>query len=138
MDDCARKTARPLGRGKRVWLGGIALFALGGTSTGEDAAAGTPSPKVTATAKVTETASPEPGPTVTKTVKAQAPAPTPSRRTTAPAAPAPTAKAPVGKCSIVSNSGSCYRAGQFCRNSGHGAATTTVSGQRITCRPLWL
>ncbi|WJV44717.1 hypothetical protein [Streptomyces flavofungini] len=138
-----RADTRPLHRRKRVWLGGIALFALGalgGTSAGEDAAAGTPSPKVTvtatatATAMVTETASPEPRATVTKTVKAQAPTPTPSRRTTAPAAPSPTAKAPAEKCSILSNSGNCYRAGQFCRNSDHGAATTTASGQRITCR----
>ncbi|MEV0503354.1 hypothetical protein AB0I84_37960 [Streptomyces spectabilis] len=133
-----RAEVRPLRKRKRVWLGGIALFALGaigGANTTEDATADTPSPKVTVTATATRTVSPEPGPTVTKTVKAEAPASAPSRHTTAPTAPpAPTTKTPLGKCSIISNSGNCYRAGQFCRNSDHGAATTTASGQRITCR----
>ncbi|MFE0332351.1 hypothetical protein ACFW08_37305, partial [Streptomyces sp. NPDC058960] len=40
-----------------------------------------------------------------------------------------------GTCSIVSNSGNCYSAGQFCRNSDHGASTTDASGTSITCAP---
>ncbi len=38
-----------------------------------------------------------------------------------------------GSCSIVSNSGNCYAAGQFCRDGDHGAVTTTADGTKITC-----
>ncbi|WP_454368619.1 hypothetical protein [Streptomyces albogriseolus] len=38
-----------------------------------------------------------------------------------------------GTCSIVSNAGNCYQAGQYCRNSDHGATTTAAGGTRITC-----
>jgi hypothetical protein len=47
-------------------------------------------------------------------------------RTTAPAAPA-------GVCSIRSNAGNCYKAGQFCRNADLGKSTTDASGRSITC-----
>lgn len=64
--------SRKLYRRKRVWAGGLAIFALGiawGTQSGKDAAAANPAPKVTVTATVTETADPEPVPTVTETQK---------------------------------------------------------------------
>jgi hypothetical protein len=38
-------------------------------------------------------------------------------------------------CSIRSNAGNCYAAGEFCRNSDHGATTTDASGTPITCSP---
>ncbi|MER5275187.1 hypothetical protein ABT025_05455 [Streptomyces sp. NPDC002809] len=36
-------------------------------------------------------------------------------------------------CSIRSNAGNCYRAGQFCRKADVGATTTDAAGRRITC-----
>lgn len=36
-------------------------------------------------------------------------------------------------CSIRSNAGNCYQAGQFCRNSDVGATTTDAAGREITC-----
>ncbi|MFE2374685.1 hypothetical protein [Streptomyces sp. NPDC059398] len=36
-------------------------------------------------------------------------------------------------CSIRSNAGNCYRAGQFCRNADVGATTTDAAGRKITC-----
>ncbi|MFD0023145.1 hypothetical protein [Streptomyces sp. NPDC058382] len=36
-------------------------------------------------------------------------------------------------CSIRSNAGNCYRAGQFCRNADVGATTTDAAGRAITC-----
>lgn len=40
-----------------------------------------------------------------------------------------------GTCSIVSNAGNCYSAGEFCRNGDHGATTTDAGGTSITCSP---
>ncbi|MCU7702901.1 hypothetical protein ACGILS_19580 [Streptomyces albidoflavus] len=39
-------------------------------------------------------------------------------------------------CSIRSNAGNCYQAGQFCRNADHGAVTTASGGARIKCAPI--
>lgn len=36
-------------------------------------------------------------------------------------------------CSIRSNAGNCYHAGQFCRKVDVGATTTDAAGRRITC-----
>jgi hypothetical protein len=65
---------RKLYKRKRVWIGGMTVFALGimwGTQSGKDAAAANPAPKVTVTATTTatETSAPEPAPTVTETQK---------------------------------------------------------------------
>ncbi|MEU6142036.1 hypothetical protein ABZ848_16925 [Streptomyces sp. NPDC047081] len=88
----------------------------------------------------------QPGPTVTKTVKVKVePAPTVTVTRTAPtvtvtrtaaaqAAGADSGSADsAGTCSIVSSSGNCYSAGQYCRNSDHGAVTTTAGGSTIKC-----
>ncbi|MEU3252954.1 hypothetical protein [Streptomyces sp. NPDC006997] len=142
--------SRPLRRRKRVWLGGSGLFLAGAliVGTGNDSDQQEPveakvQPATTVTATVTAT--PEPGPTVTETVKAKAktrPAPTVTVTKTATVEAADTdadtgsgssGQDTVGTCSIVSGSGNCYSAGQFCRNSDHGASTTTASGTRITC-----
>jgi hypothetical protein len=37
-------------------------------------------------------------------------------------------------CSIRSNAGNCYKAGQFCRNADLGSTTTDANGRSITCR----
>jgi len=36
-------------------------------------------------------------------------------------------------CSIRSNSGNCYAAGEFCRQGDLGKTTTDADGQMITC-----
>ncbi|MFF5157466.1 hypothetical protein ACFY3N_14605 [Streptomyces sp. NPDC000348] len=142
---------RPLRKRKRLWAVGAALFALGaigGTQTAQDevdaaqALAAKPVPTVTttttATATATVTAEPEPAPTVTKTKKVTTPGPTVTVTKTARAAAGSGTSSSTGSdngtCSITSNSGNCYQAGQYCRNSDHGATTTTAGGTRITCR----
>lgn len=80
-------------------------------------------------------------PTATRPVPA-APTPTPhpakpAPHTTAPA-PAPASPAPVltpstASCSIRSDAGNCYQAGQFCRDADLGKSTTNAAGRPITC-----
>ncbi|MGW6354170.1 hypothetical protein ACWFR5_02975 [Streptomyces sp. NPDC055092] len=140
---------RPLRKRKRVWLGGSGLLLTGalivGAGNGDQqpvAAEARPAPTVTATV----TATPEPAPTVTETIKAKAkPRPTVTVTKTARAAAGTGSDAgsdtgsgsgsqdTTGTCSIVSNAGNCYSAGQFCRNSDHGAVTTNEGGTRIKC-----
>ncbi|MGW6291122.1 hypothetical protein [Streptomyces sp. NPDC055058] len=146
---------RPLRKRKRLWAAGAALFAmgaLGGIQSAQDevnaaqtlAARPTPTVTITATATTTATvtATPEakPAPTVTKTKKVETPGPTVtvtrSARTSTSGGSSSSSGgngSASGTCSIVSNAGNCYQAGQFCRNSDHGATTTTASGARITC-----
>lgn len=137
-------TRRP-GRRHRLWAAGIALLAVGAVGCGASEAA-KPQPTVTvtatatATATATETVTPEPTATVTTTRTVRTPGPTVTVTRTALAAAGPgTGRSGGGSgtrsgtCSIVSNSGNCYQAGQFCRNSDHGARTTTASGAPITC-----
>lgn len=138
---------RPLRKRKRVWLGGSGLLLTGalivGAGNGDQqpvAAEAKPAPTVTATV----TATPEPAPTVTETIKAKA-KPRPTVTVTKTARPAADTGSETGNdtgsgsqdttgtCSIVSNAGNCYSAGQFCRNSDHGAATTNEGGTRIKC-----
>ncbi|WP_103543694.1 hypothetical protein [Streptomyces sp. SM1] len=132
---------RPLHKRVLVWVGGSALFITGALigSTGDDGQQSVETkvkPATTITATVTAT--PEPGPTVTKTVKAKAsPGPTVTVTKTAPAKAANSGSSSsqdsAGTCTIVSNAGNCYSAGQFCRNSDHGAITTTAGGTKIKC-----
>ncbi len=142
---------RPLRKRKRLWAVGAALFALGaigGTQAAQDevdaaqALAAKPVPTVTTTATATVTATPEPkpAPTVTETKKVTTPGPTVTVTKTARAAGSGTSDSAggssdgdAGTCSIVSNAGNCYQAGQYCRSSDHGATTTTAGGTRITC-----
>ena len=144
---------RPLRKRKRVWLGGAGLLFAGAliaspANDGKQPVEAKVKPATTITATVTAT--PEPGPTVTETVEAKAkprPTVTVTKTATAKAAEADSdgsgggggggggseEEPGTGSCSIVSNSGNCYSAGQFCRNSDHGATTTTAGGTPIKC-----
>lgn len=148
---------RPLRKHRRAWAVGTALLAFGlvgcgaGQSDGNaaDPATSQPTPTVTVTTTATATATvtakpePEPAPTVTETETVTRPGPTVTVTKAAQAVGSGGGSSTSGgssggggssgKCSIVSNSGNCYQAGQFCRNSDHGASTTTASGSRITC-----
>ncbi|MEV5608666.1 hypothetical protein [Streptomyces sp. NPDC052225] len=120
---------------------GSAIGAAGdGSPDAKNTAAARPRPATTitttATATATETAKAEPAPTVTetRTVKVRVtvtPNPAAAGGDTSDDSGADTAS---GTCSITSNSGNCYSAGQFCRSVDHGASTTTASGSAITCR----
>ncbi len=136
--------SRPLHKRVLVWVGGTALLLTGtliGSANGDDGQQPVEAkPRPTTTITATVTATPEPGPTVTRTVKPKAkPAPTVTvtKTTTARAADtgsgSSSAQDSTGTCSIRSNAGNCYSAGQFCRNSDHGATTTTASGAAIKC-----
>lgn len=139
---------RPLRKRVLVWVGGTALLLtgtlIGSAGSDEQQAAAETEAKPATTITATVTATPEPAPTVTESVKVKAkPAPTVTVTKTATARAAAgsgssgggggSSQDSTGTCSIVSNSGNCYSAGQFCRNSDHGASTTTASGRRITC-----
>ena len=141
---------RVLSRRKQFWIGGIALLAFGAvgcSESGQDdaakvaAASAKPAPTVTVTATATETAEPAPVPTVTKTKTVKVPGPTVTVTVTKAASSGSGGSGgtsgggskTTSTCSIRSNAGNCYSAGQFCRNSDHGAVTTTASGARIRC-----
>ncbi|MFI0860789.1 hypothetical protein ACH4RA_11025 [Streptomyces smyrnaeus] len=141
--------ARPLRKRVLVWLGGSALFIAGVAigSTGDDGKQPVDSrAKPATTVAATTTATPEPGPTVTEKAKSpKKPDPTVTVTKTATAKGSDTgsgsnssgsdssSRDSTGTCSIVSSSGNCYSAGQFCRNSDHGAVTSTASGRKIKC-----
>ncbi|WP_369368836.1 hypothetical protein AB5L52_08635 [Streptomyces sp. CG4] len=136
------RNTRPLHKRKRVWIGGFVLMAIGSAIGQSDAhddavkAAAEARPTVTATATVTAT--PKPAVTVTKTARpAPAPAVTVTKTETADTSNSSldTGSSNSGTCSIVSNAGNCYSAGEFCRNGDHGATTTDASGTSITCSP---
>jgi len=138
--------SRPLRKRVLVWIGGSGLFIAGALiaangGDGQEAVETRVKPATTITATVTAT--PEPAPTVTETLRAKTqPRPTVTVTKTAAAEAADSGSGSgsggggqdsVGTCSIRSNSGNCYSAGQFCRNSDHGATTTTAAGTRIKC-----
>jgi len=63
-------------------------------------------------------------------VPAQPSSPAPAQ-STQPAAP-PAAAAPEG-CYPLSNAGTCYEPGEYCRNSDHGVSGMAGDGEAITC-----
>ncbi|UNZ18648.1 hypothetical protein [Streptomyces sp. 891-h] len=138
---------RPLHKRVLVWLGGAALLIAGVAigSTGDDGKQPVDTKaKPTTTITATTAATPGPAPTVTETIKAK-PRPTVTVTKTTPAKAADGGSGNSdsdsssnnqdnsGTCSIVSSAGNCYSAGQFCRNSDHGATTSTESGRKIKC-----
>jgi hypothetical protein len=91
-------------------------------------------PTPTATPSATPTTAPTPAPPASapaSTPVAAAPAPPPAPPATAAPAQPPAATA---SCYPLSNSGTCYRPGEFCRNSDHGKTGRTADGQAIICR----
>ena len=56
--------------------------------------------------------------------------------TTQPAAPPTSASAPpatAASCSPLSNEGTCYEPGEFCRDTDHGTSGVAGDGEKITC-----
>lgn len=128
------------------------------TGCGSAPPVGNASPAATATATATASPTRTPGPVPTSAAVAKAkvqpkktpalpatyrapapPPPPPPPHTTAPAAaPAPPAATkpavpkPAG-CYPLSNEGTCYEPGEFCRKVDHGSSGVAGDGEAITC-----
>ena len=70
-------------------------------------------------------------PAPAQSVPAAAPAAAPA--TTPAAAPAPPAATTPAACSPVSNEGTCYEPGEYCRDSDHGMSGVAGDGKSIAC-----
>lgn len=88
----------------------------------------TPTPS--ATASKTPTPIPSPLPVVTPKPTPK-PAPVQAKSTPAPL-PAPTVAAPQS-CTPLSNEGTCYKPGEYCRTSDHGVTGIAGDGASIIC-----
>jgi hypothetical protein len=71
----------------------------------------------------TAPASPPTSPTVASTPSSTSPA----------VAPPPSSPTPQGGCYPLSNEGTCYEPGEFCRKVDHGASGIAGDGKAITC-----
>jgi hypothetical protein len=63
----------------------------------------------------------------------QAAPPSTPAQTTPAAVPAPPASAAPASCYPLSNEGSCYEPGEYCRDTDHGASGVAGDGEAITC-----
>src|ERR1700735_5664523 len=86
-----------------------------------------PSPTPSPTPAVAP-AAPPPAPATQPATASPAAPPPPAPATTSPAAPAPAAS-----CSPLSNEGTCYEPGEFCREDDHGASGVAGDGKQIVC-----
>ena len=83
----------------------------------------------------TKSAAPAPAattaaPSAAPTVAAQAPSSAPA---SAPVQASPTQAAPPASCHPVSNEGTCYEPGEYCRDADHGVSGVAGDGEAITC-----
>ncbi|WP_136217057.1 hypothetical protein [Streptomyces sp. A1136] len=164
-DDTGARRARRTGAVLRRTLAALLLAGVAvacgpdtGSAPARSLAPGTPS----AVASAPPSSTPLPGPSASPTASVSASAPasvavaTPSAKPTtkAPAPPPPPSREPTEEptreathaaqtsCEIVSNSGNCYKAGQFCRKADVGRETHGANGRLIYCRqdgsqPRW-
>jgi hypothetical protein len=86
--------------------------------------------KAAASTSVPPTAPPTTIPPTTTTVPPTTIPPTTVPPTTTPPAPAAT---PTSACTPLSNEGTCYEPGEYCRATDHGASGTAGDGEAITC-----
>ena len=143
------KYNRPLIAAGTILLS-LVLAACGPDAPSPSAAAKPTAPASTAPAPAPVASSPAPAPTAaaptapgTVHPTTPKPKPAPTHGTAAPTAAAPVAPpAAAGSCSIRSNAGNCYQAGQFCRDADLGKSTTDAADRAITCgmesgKPHW-
>ena len=76
------------------------------------------------------TPSPVPVAAPLDTTTSQSPLPT----TTVPPPPPPPTTAPAASCTPLSDEGTCYEPGEYCRDSDHGASGVAGDGEPITCQ----
>ncbi len=113
-------------------IGLIVLIIIGISDCGGTAApSGSSSPIPSGAASGSLVGSPSGSPVGSPTVAASsAPAPAPPPpSTTAPAAAPSTSSG----CYPLSNEGTCYEPGEYCRKSDHGASGVAGDGERIVC-----
>ena len=101
------------------------------------APAGTPSPAVTKAATAAQTVTTAPSTqaqttTAPPSTPAQGTAPSTPARTT-PAPPAPPPSTAPASCYPLSNEGTCYEPGEFCRKTDHGKTGVAGDGKAIKC-----
>jgi hypothetical protein len=131
----------PASSGRSPSRGGLALVALaaavvvaaaGCSPNGATPAGSQSSPAATATPVASEPAQPTPSPT-----PAQAPTPAPAQTTAPPPAPAPAppaaSPAPATSCYPISDEGTCYEPGEYCRDDDHGITGVAGDGESIEC-----
>jgi cytoskeletal protein RodZ len=131
-------------------LGAIAFLVLITVAAQASTTKGTPSPGATSTAVISATRAaaqpsqsqsrtPSPSPTTAapspRTIKATVPVPVPATRAAVPPPPPATTASPPAKagCHPLSNSGTCYEPGEYCRTSDHGASGVAGDGKSIIC-----
>jgi hypothetical protein len=126
----------------------IVLLALAAVLAAGCGSAATPPPVPTPSIVPAATSSspapaPSPTPSPTPAVAPAAPPPAPATQpaTASPAAPPPPAPAttspaappPAASCTPLSNEGTCYEPGEFCRKDDHGASGVAGDGKQIVC-----
>jgi hypothetical protein len=128
---------------RRFWIGlGVLVLALTGigvcfaavplhSNPAGSVAVATPTEQQTTapTSTPTPASTPRPSPTLTPT-----PLPAPTAAPPVAAAPPPTAApAKLAGCYPLSNSGTCYEPGEFCRTADHGRTGVAGNGEAIVC-----
>ena len=117
----------------------IGAVGCGNALNGGVPTASQPLPRETASAATpvasqTVQATPSPTPAPAPALPA---VPAPARTTAPPAAPAPppspASPAPPVGCHPLSNEGTCYEPGEFCRNTDHGVTGVAGDGKTIRC-----
>jgi hypothetical protein len=124
---------------RRIVLPALAaVLAAGCSSAATPPPAPTPSIVPAATSS-SATPSQSPTPTPTPAVAPATPPPAPVTPKPAPATqpqpatPSPAAPPPAASCTPLSNEGTCYEPGEFCRKDDHGASGVAGDGKQIVC-----
>ena len=86
-----------------------------------------------APAPVATTAAPATAPSVAPTAPSSAPSVAPAAPSSAPAPPPTQASATPAGCYPVSDEGTCYEPGEYCRDDDHGTSGVAGDGEAITC-----
>jgi hypothetical protein len=110
------------------------VFVIGSTAgCGSPSSATPPSPAVTKAATAAQTVTTAPSTQAQTTAAAQGAAPPAPARTTPAPPPAPPASTARASCYPLSNEGTCYQPGEFCRNADHGKTGVAGDGKAIKC-----
>src|SRR5215472_2670260 len=114
-----------------IFAAAILAAVVGCSSAATPPTVPTPSvvPAVTSSSPTPST-SPTPTPTPTPKAVPVAPPPAPA---TSPATTPPAAPPPAASCYPLSNEGTCYEPGEFCRKADHGASGVAGDGEKIVC-----
>jgi hypothetical protein len=134
------RNTRSLVRGSLVLLALAAVVIVGAVGCGNAAAGYTPAGPSAHDAATPAASRPSPTRTPTAThAPAPAAAPAPAQTPSPPPAPAPVppppaaSTAPAAGCYPLSDEGTCYEPGEFCRDDDHGTTGVAGDGETIEC-----